>query len=205
MHALQDRPRSGEQDWLKIRLTTKTRRCAPRRRANKGAARATSLTPSGVPGRPGRSFTRRKPYVRQFCTGITKALGNSAGARMESRLDASLASTLDVLAWEVELAGARSIFLDSVIGEMMKVIPETDQGRFVEAMHTVDLLSQQLTSLSAFTRRLSSVAPTGSSVAVGEALGDITLGALADRMASALGAEERGINERDEAGDLDLF
>jgi len=124
---------------------------------------------------------------------------------MESRLDASLASTLDVLAWEVELAGARSIFLDSVIGEMMKVIPETDQGRFVEAMHTVDLLSQQLTSLSAFTRRLSSVAPTGSSVAVGEALGDITLGALADRMASALGAEERGINERDEAGDLDLF
>ena len=124
---------------------------------------------------------------------------------MDSKLDASLASTFDVLAWEVELAGARCIFLDSVIGEMMKVVPEAEQGRFVEAMHTVDLLSQQLTSLSAFTRRLSSVVPSESSLEVGEALGDISLGALADRMASALGAQERGINEREEAGDLDLF
>jgi hypothetical protein len=124
---------------------------------------------------------------------------------MGSKLDASVASTFDVLAWEVELAGARCIFLDSVIGEMMKVVPETEQDRFVEAMHTVDLLSQQLTSLSAFARRLSSVVPSESSVAVGEALGDITLGALADRMATALGAAEQGINEREEAGDLDLF
>jgi hypothetical protein len=85
------------------------------------------------------------------------------------------------------------------------VVPETEQDRFVEAMHTVDLLSQQLTSLSAFARRLSSVVPSESSVAVGEALGDITLGALADRMATALGAAEQGINEREEAGDLDLF
>lgn len=124
---------------------------------------------------------------------------------MNSKLDASLASTLDVLAWEVELAGARCILLDSVIGEMMKVVPEGDQNRFVEVVHTVDLLSQQLTSLSAFTRRLSAVAPTESNVAVGEALGDITLGALADRMSTALGGVEQGINEREEAGDLDLF
>lgn len=124
---------------------------------------------------------------------------------MGAKLDASLASTLDVLAWEVELAGARCILLDSVIGQMMKALPAAEQERFVEAIHTVDLLSQQLTSLSAFTRRLSSVAPAESSLAVGDALGDITLGALADRMSTALGGEDRGINEREEAGDLDLF
>jgi hypothetical protein len=123
----------------------------------------------------------------------------------DKSLQASVATTFDVLAWEMELAGARCIFLDSIIGEMMKSIPEDKQAAFVEGMHTVDLLSQQLTSLSAFSRRMSDSVGAEVLAPVGLALGDITLGALADRMSTAFGGEERGINEREEAGDLDLF
>jgi hypothetical protein len=37
------------------------------------------------------------------------------------------------------------------------------------------------------------------------ALSQISLGALADRMCVALGGIERGVNDGDGAGDLDLF
>ncbi len=120
-------------------------------------------------------------------------------------LEASLTKTFDVLSWELELAAARCIMLDATIGEMMKVIPADRGGDFIEAVHTVDLLSQQLTSLSAFARSMSASVGADASAPVGGALGDITLGALADRMSAALGGEEKGVNDHDEAGDLDLF
>jgi hypothetical protein len=88
---------------------------------------------------------------------------------------------------------------------MIKCLPDARQSEFLESAHTVDLLSQQLTSLSAFARRMSGTVGDDMSASVGGALGDITLGALADRMCVALGGKERGVNERDEAGDLDLF
>lgn len=119
-------------------------------------------------------------------------------------LKATLASTFDVLAWEMELAGARCIYLDTVIGRLVDVIPEERKSEFLESMHTVDLLSQQLTSLSAFARRMSGEVPDVSA-SVHTALSDITLSALADRMSVALGGVDRGINEREGAGDLDLF
>jgi hypothetical protein len=123
----------------------------------------------------------------------------------EPTLEASLASTLDVLAWEMELASARCIFLDAAIGQMMDAIPEERRAEFVESMHTVDLLCQQLTSLSAFTRNMSGAVAEDVSAPVQAALGEITLGALADRMSTALGGENRGVEDRDGAGDFDLF
>jgi len=123
----------------------------------------------------------------------------------EPEFEAPLATTFDVLSWEVELAAARCIQLDATIGEMMKAIPEDRQADFMEAMHTVDLLSQQLTGLSAFARQMSGSVSSEASAPVGAALGDITLSALADRMSAALGGEEKGINDSEEAGDLDLF
>lgn len=120
-------------------------------------------------------------------------------------LQASMATMLDVLAWEIELAGARCIYLDSMIGKMMKTVPESDREMLVEGMHTVDLLAQQLTSLSAFARRMSALAPQDVSASVETALSDITLGALADRMSVAFGGTERGIYDAEDAGDLDLF
>jgi hypothetical protein len=40
---------------------------------------------------------------------------------------------------------------------------------------------------------------------VGASLNQISLGALADRMSVALGGTEKGLNDGDGAGDLDLF
>jgi hypothetical protein len=120
-------------------------------------------------------------------------------------LEAGLATTFDVLSWEMELAAARCIKLDATIGAMMNAIPEDMRDRFTEAVHGVDLLSQQLTGLSAFARRISDGASNETAVSVSEALGDITLSALADRMSTALGGAEKGINDGEEAGDLDLF
>jgi len=129
----------------------------------------------------------------------------SLAAKADLGLEASVASTLDVLAWEMELASARCMLLDATIGEMMKAIPEERREDFVESMHTVDLLCQQLTSLSAFTRNLSGAVSEEVSAPVEGALGEITLGALADRMATALGGACKGVDERDSAGEFDLF
>ncbi len=128
-----------------------------------------------------------------------------AVAHAAPALEASVASTFDVLAWEIELAGARCIFLDALIGELMKSVPAGQQDRLREGMQTVDLLSQQLTSLSSFARGMSQSVPDEVCAAVGPAIQVITLGALADRMFSALGGEEKNINDGDDAGDLDLF
>ncbi len=129
----------------------------------------------------------------------------NAVARIQSPLEATVATTFDVLAWEMELAAARAILLDSVIGEMTKCLSESHRAAFVEHLHAVDLLAQQLTSLSAFTRRMSQAVPPDVSASVDRALGDITLGALADRMSTAFGGEERGVNDHEDAGEADFF
>lgn len=120
-------------------------------------------------------------------------------------LEASVSSMVGVLAWEIELAGARCMKLDTLVGELMHILPLEHREKLVEGMHTVDLLGQQLTALSTFARNLSGEIPDTLMAPVEDALGDITLGALADRMFSALGGEEKGLNDGDEAGDLDLF
>ena len=122
----------------------------------------------------------------------------------ESALKATIADTLDVLAWEIELAAARSIYLDSMIGRMIGLLPEARAAEFLQSMHIVDLLSQQLTGLSAFSRKMSGDVPDVSA-SVHTALNQISLGALADRMCVALGGVEKGLGDGDGAGDLDLF
>ncbi|HEY9219938.1 MAG TPA: hypothetical protein VIO94_17970 [Phenylobacterium sp.] len=125
--------------------------------------------------------------------------------KVDVGLEASLATTFDVLSWEMELAGARCMMVDAVIGEVMASLPDDKRARLLEGMHAVDLLSQQLTSLGAFTRKMSGSVGHEMCAPVDEALRDITLGALADRMLTAFGGEGRDINDGDGAGDLDLF
>jgi len=124
--------------------------------------------------------------------------------QVETRLETGMATMLDVLAWEIELAGARCVSLDAIVGELMQTIPVEHRARLIEGMHTVDLLAQHLTSLSAFARKLSEDAPADACVPVADALAGITLGALADRMATAFGAEETADTDAG-AGDLDVF
>lgn len=125
--------------------------------------------------------------------------------QVDGELQASAATTFDALAWEIELAGARCIFLDKLIGDLMQTMPVVERTRLMEGMHAVDLLSQHLTGLSAFARKVSESVSEEVLVPVQAALDDITLGVLADRMSTAFGGEEMGLNQGDDAGDLDLF
>jgi hypothetical protein len=129
-------------------------------------------------------------------------------APMTSRVFApSVTMTLDVLAAEIELAGARCIFLDRIIGEAMDRLPDEDRGRLVQSLHTVDLLAQHLTNLSAFARGLSLAVPEEVTAPVEAALSEVTLGALVERMAAGLGRDSLETAEADaeDPGDLDLF
>lgn len=127
-------------------------------------------------------------------------------AQVQTRdiLEASVATTFDVLAWEMELAGARCMQLDKLIGQLLPDLPPPQRERLLEGLHTVDLLSQHLTNLSAFSRHMGENVPPELMVAVQGALGDITLGALADRMSTSLGGADGEDSDHD-AGDLDLF
>lgn len=129
-----------------------------------------------------------------------------ARLKIDSIAEVSVGKALDVLAWEIELAGARCIFLDSLIGELTPDIPQDKRVRLQAGLHAVDLLSQHLTSLSAFARQLSGDCPSEAAAVVDSALATITLGGLAERMASAFGADEKlPAPDAPDAGDLDLF
>jgi hypothetical protein len=84
-------------------------------------------------------------------------------------------------------------------------MPVEQRERLLEGMHTVDLLSQHLTGLSAFMRRLSEDAPAHATTPVSQALAEVTLGALADRMFTSFGGEEQVLVGELDAGDVDLF
>jgi len=123
----------------------------------------------------------------------------------EVGLKAGVGRALDLIAWEIEFAGARCIKLDSIIGEVVDQLPPDARERLVEGLHAVDLLAQHLTGISAFTRELSGWVTPDLEVPVAPALAQVTLGALADRMSTALGGVERGLNDGEDAGDCDLF
>jgi hypothetical protein len=150
-------------------------------------------------------FRGRLPYPPLMGVLAVETLSMDGNDLRIETLEASIASTFELLAWEMELAGARCILLDSVIGGLMDQAAPEKQAALTEGLHTVDLLSQHLTGLSAFARKMGAATSPEMMAPVHEALADITLGALADRMSSALGGLERGINDGDDAGDLDLF
>jgi hypothetical protein len=126
-------------------------------------------------------------------------------AVIDQNLPASVASTFDALAWEMELAGARCLLLDDAIGELMSGLEPEKKAKVLEEMHAVDLLSQQLSALSAFARKVGGQVGEEVAVDIGYALSDITLGSVADRMLSALSGKPQEIFDGADAGELDLF
>jgi hypothetical protein len=128
--------------------------------------------------------------------------GSMAGS---TGLAPSVAVTLDVLAGEIELAGARCIFLDRIIGEVMDSLSGAQRERMLEGLHGVDLLAQHLTSLSAFARTMSATVPSECQAPVDDAISEITLGALAERMVASLGGDDIEEVPLADDGDVDLF
>ncbi|OYW94174.1 MAG: hypothetical protein B7Z13_05375 [Caulobacterales bacterium 32-67-6] len=124
---------------------------------------------------------------------------------MEQASLAGYGAALEALAGEIELAGARCILLDSLIGGVMPELSPAAREKLQASLQAIDLLSQHLAGLSAFARRLGVETEDQCEAPVALALRDVTLGALADRLLTALGGESQGVEERDQAGDLDLF
>lgn len=129
----------------------------------------------------------------------------ASDVRLEGSLPASVASAFDALAWEMDLAGARCTLLDNAIGELVATLPAEHQAKAIGEMHAVDLLSQQLSALSSFARRVGGQVAEDVAVDVHFALSDITLSAVAERMLAALGGKPREAFEAEGAGELDLF
>ncbi len=111
----------------------------------------------------------------------------------------------DVLSWELELVGARCIFLDNLTGKLLGAVAPELRKQLLEGVQAVDLLSQHVTGLSSFSRQLSQCEDTFGIVDVASALKTITLGAMADRMTTSFGGVESGLGDGDGAGELDLF
>lgn len=122
-----------------------------------------------------------------------------------AELHSDVATTYDVMSWELELAGARCIFLDTLIGKLLTTVAPEHRDELLEGIQAVDLLSQHLTGLSTFARQLSQAAVAETQIDVSPALMSITLGALADRMTTSFGGDDAGLGDGDDAGDLDLF
>lgn len=121
-------------------------------------------------------------------------------------IEATMAATLDVLAWEIELAGAKCLQLDTAIGRTMESLPDEHRGLLIDGLHTIDLLSQHLSNLTAFARRMSADSPSTIMAPVNSAIGDITLGALADRIATAFGATSASeLASGVESGEVEFF
>jgi hypothetical protein len=129
----------------------------------------------------------------------------AASMREQGDLAPTVAATLEVLAAEIELAAAHSITVDRILGEVMDQLPDGERNRLTHSLHGVDLLAQHLTSLAAFARSLGRAAPAQSTAPVRDALAEITLGALAERMAAGLGGPPPVLARHAVAGDLDLF
>lgn len=120
-------------------------------------------------------------------------------------LQSEVPHAFDVLSWELELAGARCIFLDTLIGKLLATVAPDMREQLLEGVQTVDLLSQHLTGLSGFARQLSQGQDVGGTLDVAPAFQTITLGALADRMTTSFGGADAGLIDGDDAGELDLF
>lgn len=124
---------------------------------------------------------------------------------VRSTNEAPVADVFDLLAREIELAGARCMLLDSLVGELMGSLPSTERERLQHGLHSVDLLSQHLHGLSGFARRLSQDVDADCTTPTMPAIAGVTLSALADRMRTALGGEAKGLHDGDQAGEVDLF
>lgn len=112
--------------------------------------------------------------------------------------------TLDVLSGEIELAAARCIRLDKILGEFMDRLPSAERQHLTESLHGVDLLAQHLTGLAGFARTMSFSTPEEAVAPVHDALMGLTLGALAERMADGMGLPVEPTDDVD-PGDVDFF
>ncbi|MDB5445950.1 MAG: hypothetical protein JWQ97_1267 [Phenylobacterium sp.] len=115
----------------------------------------------------------------------------------------ALTDVLSAVASELGLAQASCAGLDSTLGRLLDATPAERRGPLMRELHAVDLLNQQIAAVATFLERLSHRAPDVEFIDVGEALGAITLGEVAERLSVGVGQPPRLAVAAEE--DVDFF
>jgi hypothetical protein len=116
---------------------------------------------------------------------------------------AAVSDVLSVVAGELAIAQIKCARLDGALGQLLDTTPSEQRGAVMREMHVVDLLAQQIGAVATFLERLTSVAPEGAAIEIGDALGAITLGEVAQRIGEGVGFAAAEAQPADE--DIDFF
>ena len=104
-----------------------------------------------------------------------------------SAAQAAMVDVLSAVAGELVLAQSKCARLDGALGRLLDAASAEQRGAVLHELHAVDLLNQQIAAVAGFVERLSAAAPHGAVLDVGEALGTITLGEVAERLGQGVG------------------
>jgi hypothetical protein len=119
-----------------------------------------------------------------------------------SEPSAPVAHVLSALAAELVLAQAQCVRLDGALGQLLDGAAAEQRMSVMRELHTVDLLNQQIAAIAGFLGHLSEGA-SDDLIPVGQALGAITLGEVAQRIGRSVGHAPASACEADE--DVDFF
>jgi hypothetical protein len=115
---------------------------------------------------------------------------------------AAMTDVLTAVAGELALAQSQCARLDGALGQLLHAAPAEQRGAVMRELHVVDLLNQQIGAVAAFVEHLSTELPHGARVAVGPALGTITLGEVAERIGLGVGYAAPVPTQADDAVDF---
>lgn len=100
---------------------------------------------------------------------------------------AAMTDVLSAVAGELVLARGKCERLDGALGQLLHAAPADQRAAVMHELHAVDLLNQQIAAVASFVERLSAGLPQDAEIEVGEALGSITLGEVAERIGQGVG------------------
>ena len=92
--------------------------------------------------------------------------------------------------------------LDSALGRLLELVSPEARAAVMQELYVVDLLNQHIAALAGFLSGMEEVTHDAA-LTVAEAMGRVSLGAVAERLQSSLGAGEAAGAEA--ANDLELF
>lgn len=116
---------------------------------------------------------------------------------------AAMTDVLSAVAGELLLAQTTCARLDGALGQLLNAAPADQRGAVMRELHVVDLLNQQIAAVAGFVERLSGRLEENVTIEVGEALGAITLGEVAQRISHGVGQAAPAAAEVEE--DIDFF
>ena len=122
---------------------------------------------------------------------------------MGEAVQASMTHVLSAVAGELGLAQDACSRLDGALGALLSAASADQRGAVMQELHAVDLLNQQISAIAGFVERLSGDVEDAIMIEVGEALGAITLGDVAQRLGR--GFELPSVAAASATDDVDFF